>query len=216
MPAAATCCTAASRTASATAHVRPDTIPAQADPATPATPTPTTYRIPARRRLPRHPRTVILREDHLLEVIRQFFAQRIFGPDRAALLAATLPASDDTAAARRQDEAGALRTRLTRIDAAENAHALIATPSLCWATILTEAPGLPAAAALPGLRPPAPICDSGKHQVSIHAVLSPATPPPRHPHRHRQRQRCPPPNRWLGKFGVAGTTPNFPSHSSAW
>jgi hypothetical protein len=42
---------------------------------------------------PGHPRSISVREDHLLEVIRQFFAQRIFGPDRAALLAASLPAT---------------------------------------------------------------------------------------------------------------------------
>jgi hypothetical protein len=41
---------------------------------------------------PDHPRTVSVREDTLTEVIRQFFAQRILGPERAALLAVQLPA----------------------------------------------------------------------------------------------------------------------------
>ena len=46
-----------------------------------------------------HPRTISVREDHLLPAIHQFFAQRVFGPDRATLLAADLPASaaDDQA-----------------------------------------------------------------------------------------------------------------------
>jgi hypothetical protein len=49
---------------------------------------------------PDHPKTVKVREDHLLEVIAQFLDQRVFGPDRATHLAATLPAShaEDTAA----------------------------------------------------------------------------------------------------------------------
>ena len=42
---------------------------------------------------PDHPRTVRVREDDLLTVIQQFFATRIFGPDRAAMLAERLPAT---------------------------------------------------------------------------------------------------------------------------
>lgn len=73
--------------------------------------------------VPDHPRTVRVREDDLLTVIREFFAARIFGPDRAAMLAARLPASaaDDTA--RREQETARLHKRLRKIDAAENAHA---------------------------------------------------------------------------------------------
>jgi hypothetical protein len=58
--------------------------------------------------VPDHPRTVRVREDDLLTVIREFFAARIFGPDRAAMLAARLPASaaDDTA--RREQETARL------------------------------------------------------------------------------------------------------------
>jgi site-specific DNA recombinase len=72
---------------------------------------------------PDHPHTVRVREDDLLTVIRQFFATRIFGPDRAALLAARLPASAAEDTARREQETTALHKRLRKIDAAENAHA---------------------------------------------------------------------------------------------
>jgi hypothetical protein len=72
---------------------------------------------------PDHPRTISIREDTLLEVIRDFFATRVFGPDRAALLAAELPATAAQDAARRDKQAAALRKRLHRIDTAENAHA---------------------------------------------------------------------------------------------
>ena len=72
---------------------------------------------------PDHPRTVRVREDDLLTVIRQFFATRIFGPDRAAMLAARLPATAAENTARREQEAARLHKRLRKIDAAENAHA---------------------------------------------------------------------------------------------
>ena len=50
---------------------------------------------------PDHPRTVTLREDHLAAVVTQFIEERLTGPDRAALLAAQLPANAADAAARR-------------------------------------------------------------------------------------------------------------------
>jgi site-specific DNA recombinase len=178
---------------------------------------------------PDHPRSVILREDRLLEVIRQFFAQRIFGADRAALLAAALPAGDRDTAARRHDQAGVLRKQLTRIDAAENAHAreiealadlpagsaavtalrtrLIARfteledqrahiqrqlTALDSTPVVTQDPALLDALPLLGdILTTAParlqqqlyqafdlqiLYDSGKHQVSIHAVITPSTP----------------------------------------
>jgi hypothetical protein len=56
-------------------------------------------------------------------VIREFFATRIFGPDRAAMLAARLPATAAEDTARREQEAARLHKRLKKIDAAENAHA---------------------------------------------------------------------------------------------
>jgi hypothetical protein len=78
---------------------------------------------------PRHvtaqgqPRTISVREEHLLEVIRDFFNTHIFGPDRAALLAKDLPASAAEDAARRDRQAAGLAKQLRQIDAAENAHA---------------------------------------------------------------------------------------------
>jgi hypothetical protein len=72
---------------------------------------------------PDHSAGLRVREDHLLAAIRQFLDERILGPDRAALLAATLPATDAAAAARRDTAAAAIRQRLRQIDAAENAHA---------------------------------------------------------------------------------------------
>jgi site-specific DNA recombinase len=72
---------------------------------------------------PDHPRTVRVREDNLLQVIREFFATHVFGPDRAAMLAARLPATAAEDTARREKETGRLHKRLRKIDAAENAHA---------------------------------------------------------------------------------------------
>jgi site-specific DNA recombinase len=72
---------------------------------------------------PDHPKTVKVREDDLLEVIAQFLDQRVFGPDRAAHLAALLPATQADDTARREHQAAALRKKLRHIDAAENAHA---------------------------------------------------------------------------------------------
>jgi site-specific DNA recombinase len=70
-----------------------------------------------------HPRTISVREDDLVEAIRQFFAQRVFGPDRATLLAADLPATAADDQARRDRQTTTLTKRLRQIDAAENAHA---------------------------------------------------------------------------------------------
>jgi site-specific DNA recombinase len=72
---------------------------------------------------PDHPRTVRVREDDLLTAVRQFFATHVFGPDRAAMLAARLPASAAEDNARRDQETARLHKRLRKIDAAENAHA---------------------------------------------------------------------------------------------
>jgi hypothetical protein len=73
--------------------------------------------------VPDHPTHISVREDALLAAIRQFFAERIFGPERAALLAAQIPATAAQDAAQRQTKTAALRKRLRQIDAAENAHA---------------------------------------------------------------------------------------------
>jgi DNA invertase Pin-like site-specific DNA recombinase len=77
-----------------------------------------------RRKVPEgHPRTISVREDHLLAAIRDFYATHIFGPDRAQLLKATLPATAADDQARRDKQAAALRKRLRQIDTAENAQA---------------------------------------------------------------------------------------------
>jgi hypothetical protein len=72
---------------------------------------------------PDHPRTVRVREDDLLTVIREFFATRVFGPDRAAMLSERLPATAAEDTGRREQETARLHKRLRKIDAAENAHA---------------------------------------------------------------------------------------------
>jgi len=70
-----------------------------------------------------HPRTVSIREDALTEVLRGFFATRIFGPERRALLAELFPDGEADRAARDPAAAGALRQRLRQVEAAENAYA---------------------------------------------------------------------------------------------
>jgi hypothetical protein len=68
---------------------------------------------------PDHPKTVKVREDHLLHVIAQFLDQRVFGPDRATHLAATLPVTHADDTARRERQAAELRKQLRKIDASE-------------------------------------------------------------------------------------------------
>src|ERR1019366_3938112 len=55
----------------------------------------------------------------LIGEILQFLAQRVFGPERRALLAAQLPASEADAAAHRATHRAALTKELTRIDIAQ-------------------------------------------------------------------------------------------------
>jgi site-specific DNA recombinase len=64
---------------------------------------------------PHHPRTLQAPEPQLDQVTGLFFARHVFGPGRAALLAAQLPASDADAAADRDARAAALRARLKKI-----------------------------------------------------------------------------------------------------
>jgi hypothetical protein len=71
---------------------------------------------------PDHPTTVALREDKMLAAIAQFCDERILGPDRAALLAATYPATAVADQARRTAETTRLTRRLKMIDAFEDAH----------------------------------------------------------------------------------------------
>jgi len=85
------------------------------------------YRCPHDKSIPRHAAahpshpSVIVREDDLMTALAGFFTERVFGPDRAAMLTAQLPASAAEQAAQRQDKAAALRRQLARIDTAENA-----------------------------------------------------------------------------------------------
>jgi site-specific DNA recombinase len=73
---------------------------------------------------PDHPRTVQVPEASLDKVAREFFATRIFGPDRAALLKAQLPATDADATERRDTQAAALNARIRQIDIAQDSKIL--------------------------------------------------------------------------------------------
>jgi site-specific DNA recombinase len=85
----------------------------------------TYYRCPHDPGSPRHAaaypghRTVIVREDLMMDALTQFFTERVFGPGRAAMLAAALPASDAAQNQRRQQRAAALRKKLARMDVTE-------------------------------------------------------------------------------------------------
>jgi DNA invertase Pin-like site-specific DNA recombinase len=67
---------------------------------------------------PDHPH-VSIREDTLMAALAQFFDQYIFGHDRAALLAALLPATTAGHAEAQARKAARLHTQLARIDTAE-------------------------------------------------------------------------------------------------
>jgi site-specific DNA recombinase len=73
---------------------------------------------------PDHPRTVQAPELLLDQIVGRFFATRIFGADRAALLAAQLPATDAAAAADRNTHEAALKARIARIETAQNSKIL--------------------------------------------------------------------------------------------
>ena len=73
---------------------------------------------------PDHPRSVQAPELRLDDVVGRFFATRIFGPERAALLQAQLPATDAAAAANRDTQVTAIHTRITRIESAQNSQIL--------------------------------------------------------------------------------------------
>ena len=73
---------------------------------------------------PGHPRTVKAPEKRLDQIVGLFFAEHVFGPRRAELLAAQLPATDAAAAADRDAQAAALTARLKQIDTAQKAQIL--------------------------------------------------------------------------------------------
>ncbi len=72
---------------------------------------------------PDHPATVLVREDALLAAITQFCDERIFGPERAALLAAAYPADADARDRLRDTTAEKLRKQLARNEKAQDGHA---------------------------------------------------------------------------------------------
>jgi hypothetical protein len=76
-----------------------------------------------RRRAAAHPdhRTVTVREEPVLDAITGFYAERVFGPDRTALLAAIIPATTAAQIARTTARTKALRKKLDKIDVAETA-----------------------------------------------------------------------------------------------
>ena len=73
---------------------------------------------------PDHPRTVQAAELLLDRIVGEFFATRILGPERAALLKAQLPATDAAAAANRDTQEKVLNARIARIETAQNSKIL--------------------------------------------------------------------------------------------
>ena len=69
---------------------------------------------------PGHPRTVKAPEPRLDQITGLFFAEHVFGPRRAQLLAAQLPATDAAATADRDRQAAALGARLRHIETGLN------------------------------------------------------------------------------------------------
>jgi site-specific DNA recombinase len=73
---------------------------------------------------PDHPRSVQAPETLLDQIVSRFFATRVFGPERAALLADQLPATDAAAAADRDAQEARLKARIARIEAAQDSKIL--------------------------------------------------------------------------------------------
>jgi site-specific DNA recombinase len=85
------------------------------------------YRCPHDPGIPRHVvaypdhRNVAVREDLMMTALTQFFTERVFGPGRAAMLTATLPATAAAHAQRNAARAETLRKKLAKIDVSERA-----------------------------------------------------------------------------------------------
>ncbi|WP_164492530.1 recombinase family protein [Streptomyces sp. CNQ-509] len=62
---------------------------------------------------PDHPKSMWIKETYLLEPLHEFFAARIFGPDRRELLAAALPEADASEGRRHAERDKALNDALT-------------------------------------------------------------------------------------------------------
>ncbi|HEY7145575.1 MAG TPA: recombinase family protein [Streptosporangiaceae bacterium] len=71
---------------------------------------------------PDHPRTITIRQDTLLAIIRDGLAQHVFGPDRAALLRKQIPASRAQAAGQRARQRDRLAKELARIELAQKSQ----------------------------------------------------------------------------------------------
>ncbi len=71
---------------------------------------------------PDHPRTVTIREDTLIQLIRDGLAERVFGPDRRALIEQQIPASHAEAAEQRDRHRDRLTRELARIDLAQRSQ----------------------------------------------------------------------------------------------
>ena len=69
---------------------------------------------------PEHPRTVKAPETRLDQIAGLFFNEHVFGPRRAELLAAQLPATNAAARADRDAAAAAISTRLRQIETSQN------------------------------------------------------------------------------------------------
>ena len=68
------------------------------------------------------PGTVTIREDTLIALIRDFFDTRVFGPDRAALLAQQIPGNAAQAAEAHARDRDRLAKELARIDLAQRSQ----------------------------------------------------------------------------------------------
>ena len=145
--------------------------------------------------LPRHyaayhgHRTVTVRETVMMDALTRFFTERVFGPDRAAMLAAQMPA---TAAAEQR------RRTYNRDKHQVTIHATI-----------TGATPKPSATCEPN---PARTTTPHQHQTPARAPQDPVShltsdtgspPGPAQPGERRYYRRAPPPGRRGGLRGVA-------------
>jgi hypothetical protein len=71
---------------------------------------------------PDHPRAVTVREDTLMQLIGGGLAERVFGPDRRALLETQIPASAAQAAEQHQRQRDRLSKELAHVDLAQRSQ----------------------------------------------------------------------------------------------
>jgi site-specific DNA recombinase len=135
---------------------------------------------------PDHPRTVKAPETRLDQIVGLFFNEHVFGPRRAELLAAQLPATDAAARADRDAQTAAIGTRLKQIDTAQNSCILE----------LEQLPADPADTAATALRGRirARFADLHHEREQLDtqlAALAATTPWGRRPHPTRRASPCP-------------------------